>query len=396
MLKLPIFLMGLVIGIICLSGNFIQTSSALQEEDSETECREEHILVFRINSNNYVCVSPSTAEKWVEWEIAEIVETEPATEEKMEETIDEAKEVREEAGESTFTISEYTQMPPSIDPEKGYFVTEIADRVFWLTDGIYQTIFLSTGQGVIAVDAPPSIGEKYLNAISDVTNEPVTHFIYSHSHIDHVGSADIFSDVQRIAHEETAMLLEKRNDPNRPVPSETFSDSYILEVGDKVVQLDYNGPAHEPGNIFIYIPEQRILMLVDVVFPGWTPFKNLAMAEDVSEFLKAHDQILEYEFDYFIGGHLDRLGTSDDVLVQKEYFDDMVENAVMANESVDFMEIGQRVGFDNPWLLFDTYMDEVTQLCTEKTVSQWEDRLKGVEIFSEDHCFTLSQSQRID
>ncbi|MDH3678289.1 MAG: hypothetical protein OEQ12_08320, partial [Nitrosopumilus sp.] len=53
-----------------------------------------------------------------------------------------------------------TAMGPQIDFTKGYLVEEIRDGLYWVTDGAYNTMFLTTGQGVIAVDAPPSIGEN--------------------------------------------------------------------------------------------------------------------------------------------------------------------------------------------------------------------------------------------
>ncbi|MGD1837975.1 MAG: hypothetical protein ACPKPY_07960 [Nitrososphaeraceae archaeon] len=59
----------------------------------------------------------------------------------------------------------YTTQPPYIDPEKGYAVIEIADDLYWVTTGDYEAMFLTTGEGVIAVDAPPTIGDKYLKAI---------------------------------------------------------------------------------------------------------------------------------------------------------------------------------------------------------------------------------------
>jgi len=46
---------------------------ALQKNDAETECREGQVLVFRTIANNYACVSESTAKKWVQYNIAEIV-----------------------------------------------------------------------------------------------------------------------------------------------------------------------------------------------------------------------------------------------------------------------------------------------------------------------------------
>ena len=118
-------------------------------------------------------------------------------------------------------------MGPQIDFTKGYLVEEIRDGLYWVTDGAYNTMFLTTGQGVIAVDAPPSIGENYLKAIAEVTEEPVTHVIYSHTHNDHVGDVSMFpDDAIYIAHQEAADTLEKRNDPNRPVPTITFEDKY--------------------------------------------------------------------------------------------------------------------------------------------------------------------------
>ena len=70
-------------------------------------------------------------------------------------------------------------------------------------------MFLTTGQGVIVIDAPQPIGEKYLQAIQEVTDEPITHMIYSHSHADHTGAAgQIFpSDIEYIAHADTANIL---------------------------------------------------------------------------------------------------------------------------------------------------------------------------------------------
>ena len=290
-----------------------------------------------------------------------------------------------------------TARGPQIDYSKGYFVEEIRDGLYWVTDGAYQVMFLTTGQGVIAVDAPPSIGQNYLKAIQEVSDEPITHVIYSHTHNDHIGSASMFpSDAIYIAHQNTADTLVQRNDPNRPVPSVTFDDKYTLEVGNQTLELQYHGPMHEPGNIFIYAPNQKVLMLVDIVFPGWIPFKDLAMAQSVPEFITSHDKILEYNFDTYIGGHLTRLGTIEDVKIQQEYFQDIQTSAGKANQEVSFMAIGQEVGFENPWLVFQIYADSITQQCTDEVVPKWIDRLGGVDLFTYDHCWKISESQRID
>ena len=98
----------------------------------------------------------------------------------------------------------------SIPQDKGYVVEEIKDGLYWVTEGAYTAMFLTTGKGVIVVDAPPSFGDKMLKAISDVTKEPITHVIYSHSHADHIGGASMYpKSAKYIAHTETLKRLEK-------------------------------------------------------------------------------------------------------------------------------------------------------------------------------------------
>lgn len=286
---------------------------------------------------------------------------------------------------------------PAIPKDKGYLVQEIKDGLFWVTEGAYQVMFLVTGKGVIAVDAPPSIGKNYLKAIADVTKEPVTHVIYSHAHKDHIGAASMFpKGVKIIAHRETARLLARAKDPDRPMPTVTFSTSYTLKVGRQTLVLDYKGENHEPGNIFIYAPKQKVLMLVDVIFPGWVPFTRLAVSHDIPGYIEAHQQVLGYDFTTFIGGHLSRLGTRQDVKIQIEYINDLRANAAQALRTVNFMAVAKETGFDNPWLLFGKYFEATAKACEEATVPKWRDRLGGADVFTYEHCWVMVESLRID
>ena len=86
-------------------------------------------------------------------------------------------------------IPEEAQSHP-VDPEKGYYLEEIAEGVYFITGWSHNTMFVVAEESVIVLDAPPSIGDAYLDAIREVTDKPVSHMIYSHSHDDHIGSAD--------------------------------------------------------------------------------------------------------------------------------------------------------------------------------------------------------------
>jgi len=294
----------------------------------------------------------------------------------------------------------------AIDPSKGYFVEELGDGVYWATEGTYQIMFVTTGEGVIVVDAPPSFGANILNAIAEVTDEPITHVIYSHSHADHISAASIYpADATYIAHEETAAQLERERPlpfgtfvggSPVPTPTITFSDSYTLQVGSQTLELSYRGPHHEPGNIYVYAPEQKVLLLIDVIFPGWIPFTELAVAEDVPAYFEAHDEILSFDFDTLISGHIGRVGTREDVEIQQEYILDIQANAIQALQTVDFFAIAQETGFENSWLLFDTYFDAVGQECTDLTLDKWLGQLGGADIWTFSQCSVVIESVRID
>src|SRR5882762_4207444 len=80
----------------------------------------------------------------------------------------------------------------AVPTDKGYAVEQIGEGLHLVTDGFYTTMFMTTGVGTIVVDAPPSLGEKMLRAIRDVTNEPIRWVVYSHSHADHIGAAGMY------------------------------------------------------------------------------------------------------------------------------------------------------------------------------------------------------------
>ena len=287
-------------------------------------------------------------------------------------------------------------------PQKGYVVEPLGDGLYFLSNGAYNTMFMVTDEGVIAIDAPPAIGNKYLQAISEVTDKPVKYFIYSHTHKDHVGSANIFPDnTIYIAQKETANQLRVANDSGRPLPTITFSEKYAIKVNNEtVLELDYPGVTHEPGNIFIYAPKQKALMFVDVIYPGWVPFDGLGGSENVTGFMDATNMIIKnYHIDKFIGGHLTRIGTIDDIKTQQEFLSDLKAIGQQSLKNISFSDIAKIVGPSNPgnpWAVTNSYQDAMTNQCKEQMTNKWKDRLGGIDIFLDDNCAAMLRSLRLD
>jgi len=317
---------------------------------------------------------------------------------------------------TTITIPEGAK-GPAIPADKGYLVEEIRDGLYWVTDGVYNTMFLVTANGVVAVDAPPSIGQNYVKAIEEVTDKPVKYVIFSHAHLDHIGAAAaIFKNATFISHEEVAKELQRAHDLAAaagnatfasqlpPVPTITFRDNYTIslpklgnENQNQTLQLAYHGNNHQPGNIFIYAPNQKVLMLVDIVFPGWVPFMQLAIAQDVAGFVQAHDIALGYDFDTFVGGHLTRLGTREDVQIQKQFVLDLIKASARANAAVSFADIAKQIGnTSDTWLIYNTYVNATTEKCTNEMMAKWGDRLGGAQAFMPSHCLAMTEALRVD
>ena len=102
---------------------------------------------------------------------------------------------------SADTLPDYAPIPPSaLGPAlnaQGYFVGRVEKNLYWVTDGTYQAAFLTTKDGVVLFDAPPTIGDNLQRAIDEIASAngvsgKVTHIVYSHHHADHLGASSLF------------------------------------------------------------------------------------------------------------------------------------------------------------------------------------------------------------
>jgi glyoxylase-like metal-dependent hydrolase (beta-lactamase superfamily II) len=276
---------------------------------------------------------------------------------------------------------------------KGYICEQIRGGLYWFTDGAYNTMFLVTPKGVVAVDAPPTLGGNYLKAIREVTDKPIRYLIYSHEHTDHIGAASQFPPTAKIiAQEETARILARRKDPRRPLPVITFRDRYTLRIGGESIELVYPGPNHQTGNILIWASRQKTLMLVDVVYPGYMPYKHLGIVEDVLGYIAVHKTVLDYDFETFVGGHVGRLGTRADVETSLEFVNDLRSVADAALHALSFPAfLASHAGSDR-WALHNDYEQALVDRCAARLAPTWAKRLTDTSTYLKDNCWVMIEA----
>jgi glyoxylase-like metal-dependent hydrolase (beta-lactamase superfamily II) len=285
--------------------------------------------------------------------------------------------------------------------DQGYFVGRVEGNLYWITDGTYQAAFLTTCDGVVLFDAPPSLGHNIQRAVDEiatrngVTNE-VTHLIYSHHHADHAGASSLFGpNITRIGHDQTRELLLRDDDPARPPPEETFRDHRTLEIGGERVDLAWHGSNHSPDNIFIHLPDHDALMLVDIVTPGWAPFCQGNITENVPGYIEAPDTALTYAWKHFIGGHMGRLGTRDDITTHRQYMADIVERSRKALDAVDPAPYFV-CNDEHPWAAVRDYLDTVTATAAAPIIEKYTGVLAAVDVCTAHITLHVMQSIRLD
>jgi hypothetical protein len=137
-------------------------------------------------------------------------------------------------------------------------------------------------------------------------------------------------------------------------------------------------------------------MIVDVIFPGWMPWRRFALAQDVPAYFAQVKEISNWDFDTLVGGHVARTGTHDDVAVQLTFMEDLKAAAAAALKTTAPGEGLNPVDRGNPWAIFDDYIDRVVVECVNQVTPRWSTRLAAYDVYIWDQCYAMEQSLRID
>ena len=140
-------------------------------------------------------------------------------------------------------------------------------------------------------------------------------------------------------------------------------------------------------------------MLIDIIYPGWVPFLDLALADFLPGYVAAHDIALSYDFDTFIGGHYGRTGDRADVETAREYISDLLDSCrgVLRNAAslVDISLVIEQ----NPENIIArgrASTEQLASLCAAPVQEKWIGRLAGVDTAVLSHATRVIFGLRIE
>jgi|SRR5579872_651041 len=83
-------------------------------------------------------------------------------------------------------------------------------------------------------------------------------------------------------------------------PTSPFDGALSLNVGRKTVELLEVGPAHTPGDLLVYVPQDKTVFTGDIMFVKGHP---IIWAGPISNWIAACDKILSWEVETIVPGH---------------------------------------------------------------------------------------------
>lgn len=257
--------------------------------------------------------------------------------------------------------------------------------------------FVITGDGVLVYDShlTPEAATELIGEIRKVTDKPIRYLVNSHYHGDHTHGSQAFppgteiishhltrrhlteQEIPRLAQQKRELpgRIANETDPARKaqleeqlrqlehleiiLPTLTFERSVILHRGGRELQIFFFGRGHTDGDVVLYIPDQKIAFLGDLLFYRFLPYvgdgylaewqKTLGAAEQLGArtYLPGHGAVTDAqgvtEFKGFLG----------DLLATVKPFVDRGASLEVAQKEAKVPERYKNYGFqDQPFNLW--------------------------------------------
>jgi len=179
-----------------------------------------------------------------------------------------------------------------------------------------------TGEGVVLFDAlgTPSLANKLLGLIREVTDEPIVKVVVSHYHADHIYGLQVFeelgaeiiapygankyinSDAAKTRLEERQFSLDPWVNENTHVvlPDRIVEQGMQFKLGPIDFTINFLGSAHSDGDLAMYIEPDKVLLSGDIIFESRIPFIGNG---DTGHWLKTLEHMETSGLNVLVPGH---------------------------------------------------------------------------------------------
>ena len=189
--------------------------------------------------------------------------------------------------------------------------------------------------------------------IEKLTDQPITHLVYSHSHGDHASGGSVF--------DEAGTVIAHKNAPESidgVVPNVRFSLEMQFTQGSKSFELTYLGPGHGEDLVAMVIRPENVGFIVDAVASKRLFYRDFpkTTADKWTDQVRKVDTL---DFDILVGGH-GPVGVKSDVADALAYLEEMraaVLAGLQAGKSVDELAASITMDEYSDWINYDEWRE---------------------------------------
>jgi len=171
---------------------------------------------------------------------------------------------------------------------------EVGERVFVGRYELFdQTIGIVIGaEGVVVIDTRTSHrrADELISDLRNLTRLPIAHVVNTHMHFDHTfgnarfrpspiwghvrcasGMREGGEAARRRITEQLPELAEELAEVEIVPPDQLLSDSALLDLGDRQLELRFLGRGHTDNDIVVLVPDAEVLFAGDLLENGAPP-----------------------------------------------------------------------------------------------------------------------------
>ena len=212
-------------------------------------------------------------------------------------------------------------------------ITKVSGDVYRFQNNFHFSLVTVTSAGVVVVDPIHAEAATWLKAnLSQITDKPITHLIYSHSHGDHASGGTVLQ-------KGGALVIAQENAPDAidgVAPDIRFSEEMDIRVGGKTFELTWLGEGHGQDLIAVVVRPENVAFITDAAAPKRLPYRDFPRS-DIDGWISQIETIESLDFDIMAPAH-GNVGTKLDATDARVYMlqlRDQVLRGLRAGKTTD-------------------------------------------------------------
>lgn len=177
-------------------------------------------------------------------------------------------------------------------------ITKVKGDVYRFQNNFHINVFVVTGDGVVVTDPIDADAASWLTSeIGKITEQPITHLVYSHSHGDHASGGLAYDEVPNVI-----MHSNAPDDLDGVEATIRFDKSMQFSQGNKTFELTYLGPGHGSDMIAMVIRPENVGFVVDVASSKRLFYRDFPNA-NIDDWINQVKTVQSLDFETMVGGH---------------------------------------------------------------------------------------------